>query len=252
MHKFRLDGRLALVTGASSGIGRHCAALLASMGADVAIASRRVDKLHSLQREIPGDVRPFALDVTDSANVKLCFDQIHDSFGSPPEIVINNAGVAVTKHIFKQDEEDWDFVMDTNLKGHFLVATEAARRLVRAKKPGSIVNIASILGYRQTMAVTPYAISKAGVIQGTKSMALELARHSIRVNALAPGYVVTDINREYLEGPSGDKLRERIPSRKFLSLSDLDGPLLLLASDAGSAMTGSVLTVDYGHSVSSL
>ncbi len=142
--------------------------------------------------------------------------------------------------------------MATNLKGAWLVATEAARRMVAANKGGAIVNVASILGERVAGGVAPYAISKAGVVQATKAMALELARHQIRVNALLPGYVITDLNRDFLQSEVGDKLRMRIPSRRFLELSDLDGPMLLLASDAGAAMTGTCLAVDAGHLVSSL
>ena len=143
-------------------------------------------------------------------------------------------------------------MLDTNLKGCWLVATEAARRMVAAGKGGAIVNVASILGERVAGGVAPYAISKAGVVQATKAMALELARHRIRVNALLPGYVVTDLNRDFLTSEAGDKLRSRIPSRRFGELTDLDGPLLLLASDAGAAMSGATVAVDGAHLVSSL
>ena len=166
--------------------------------------------------------------------------------------MINNAGVTVTKPLLEQTEEDWDSVVGTNLKGGWLVAQEAARRMVAAKKGGSIVNIASILGERVAGGVAPYAVSKAGLVQMTKTMALELARHDIRVNAILPGYVVTDLNRDFLLSAAGEKLRSRIPTRRFGQLEDLDGPLLLLASAAGRHMTGSVLAVDGGHLVSSL
>ena len=160
--------------------------------------------------------------------------------------------VTVTKPLLQQTEADFDGVMDTNLKGCWLVGTEAARRMVAAGNGGSIVNVASILGERVAGGVAPYAISKAGVIQTTKVMALELARHRIRVNALLPGYVVTDLNRDFLGSEAGQKLQARIPSRRFSELSDLDGPMLLLASDAGSAMSGATLAVDGGHLVSTL
>jgi NAD(P)-dependent dehydrogenase (short-subunit alcohol dehydrogenase family) len=167
-------------------------------------------------------------------------------------VLVNTAGVTVTRPVLEQTEADFDLVVDTNLKGSWLVATEAARRMVAAGVGGSIVNVASILGERVAGGVAPYAISKAGMIQATKAMALELARHRIRVNALLPGYIVTDLNKDFLESQAGQKLRTRIPSRRFGQLADLDGPLLLLASDAGIAMSGATLAVDGAHLVSSL
>jgi len=167
-------------------------------------------------------------------------------------VIVNNAGVTMTKPALQQSEQDWDAVIDTNLKGGWLVAQEAARRMVAAKVSGSIINVASILGERVAGGVAPYAISKAGLIQATKALALELARYDIRVNAILPGYIVTDINREFLESEAGERLRTRIPTRRFGQLTDLDGPLLLLASAAGAHMTGAVLAVDGGHLVSSL
>lgn len=251
---FRLDGRLALVTGASSGLGRHFALTLARAGAQVAVAARRVEALQALVQEITalgGHAQALALDVADSASVRACFDQLAAGPGLP-EILVNNAGTTITKPLLHQSEDDWDQVMDVNLKGAWLVATEAARRLVDSGRSGSIVNIASILAERQAGGVAPYAISKAGLVQATKSMALELARHGIRVNALLPGYVVTDLNRDFLRSDAGNKLRARIPSRRFGEPEDLDGALLLLASDAGRAISGATLAVDGAHLVSSL
>lgn len=251
--RFRLDGRVVLVTGASSGLGTHFARLLAQAGARVAVAARRADKLQSVVDSITqdgGQARAVSIDVSDAASVRACFDALA-SWGAP-DVVVNNAGVTVTRPLLEQTEEDFDHVLDTNLKGCWLVATEAARRMVAAGRGGSIVNVASILGERVAGGVAPYAISKAGVVQATKAMALELARHRIRVNALLPGYVVTDLNREFLSSEAGDKLRSRIPSRRFGGLSDLDGPLLLLASDAGAAMSGATVAVDGAHLVSSL
>ena len=251
--RFRLDGRIVLVTGASSGLGMHFAQLLAGVGARVALAARRVDKLQSVVDAIAqagGEARALALDVTDGASVRRCFDELA-SWGAP-DVLVNNAGVTVTRPLLEQTEADFDSVLDTNLKGNWLVATEAARRMVAAGQGGSIINVASILGERVAGGVAPYAISKAGVIQATKAMALELARHRIRVNALLPGYVVTDLNRDFLLSEAGDKLRARIPSRRFGEMTDLDGPLLLLASDAGAAMSGTTVAVDGAHLVSSL
>ena len=251
---FRLDGKIALVTGASSGLGRHFAKVLASAGAHVVVAARRKDRLQDLYAEIAGAggrASAVTLDVTDVASVAACFDACEKAAGVP-DIVVSNAGTTVTKMAVDQTPEDFDQVMNANLRGCWLVDTEAARRLIAAQKPGSIINIASILGARVAAAVAPYAISKAGVIQATKAMALEWARYGIRVNALLPGYVRTELNSEFLDSEVGDKLRMRVPSRRFNELADLDGPLLLLASDAGRAMSGSTVEVDSGHLVSGL
>lgn len=252
--RWQLDGRVVLVTGASSGLGRHFAHLLSSAGAKVALAARRTDKLEASVRQIEAlgaKARAVALDVTSASSVKGCFDELTADWGVP-DVVINNAGITVTRPMLEQTEEDWDLVMSTNLKGCWLVATEAARRMVAAGKGGAIVNVASILAERVAGCVAPYAISKAGVVQATKAMALELARHRVRVNALLPGYIATELNRDFMDSEAGEKLRARIPSRRFGELTDLDGPLLLLASDAGAAMSGACVAVDGGHLVSSL
>jgi NAD(P)-dependent dehydrogenase (short-subunit alcohol dehydrogenase family) len=223
------------------------------MGAHVVLASRRIEQLQKIVSDIKqrgGKAHAFELDVTNSDSVKLFFDAVA-TIGTP-NILINNAGVSVSKPLLEQSEADWNHVIDTNLKGAWLVATEAARRMVAAQQGGSIINVASILGERQISGVAPYAISKAGVLQATKTMALELARYQIRVNAILPGYVVTELNREFLHSEFGEKLRMRIPSRRFSELSDLDGPIMLLASEAGKAMSGSTIAIDGGHLVSSL
>ncbi len=246
----RLDGKRALVTGASSGFGAHFAQLLASAGAEVILAARRTDKLQSLADSLRAQgakVPAVALDVSSKDSVHACFEQT-----GACDIVINNAGVTVTRALLDQTEDDWDSVIDTNLKGGWLVATEAARRLRDAGRGGSFVNIGSVLGERVAAGVAPYAISKAGVVQATKVMALELARYKIRVNALLPGYVVTDLNRDFLESEPGQKLRMRVPSREFVQITDLNAPLLMLVSDAGAGMTGACIAVDRGHLVSTL
>jgi NAD(P)-dependent dehydrogenase (short-subunit alcohol dehydrogenase family) len=251
---FSLQGRTALVTGASSGIGRHMAKTLAQAGAHVIVAARRVDKLQTLVDEIKASgsqACAVSLDVTRAESVKACFDQI-EALGFVADVIISNAGTTVAKPALDHTEQDWDNVIDTNLKGCWMVDTEAARRLVKHKKKGSIINISSILGERVAGAVVAYATSKAGVIQFTKALALEFARYGIRVNAILPGYVVTDLNSDFLASEAGKKLESRIPFRRFCLMEDLDGPLLLLASDASQAMTGTTLPVDWGHLVSSL
>ncbi len=251
---WKLTGQLALVTGASSGLGQHFAQVLARAGAQVVLAGRRLETLEAFAAQIRaegGVAHATSMDVSSAASIKCSFDHIIEACGVP-DVIVNNAGVTVTRAALEQTEQDWDQVINTNLKGAWMVATEAGRRLVEAGKPGSIVNIASILGERVAGGVAPYAISKAGVIQATKALALELARHGIRVNALLPGYVVTDLNRDFLESTLGDKLRMRVPSRRFVQLQELDGPLLLLAGPAGSAMSGSCVAVDAGHLVGTL
>lgn len=255
--RFSLAGRVALVTGASSGLGRHFAGLLASAGATVVLAARRADKLDEAVAQIRrisgngGEALALALDVTDAASVKAAFDTLAGR-GLSVDVLVNNAGIAVSRPLLEQSEADWDGVVDTNLKGAWLVGQEAACRLVAAGRGGSIVNIASITGERVAGGVAPYCVSKAGLIQLTRAMALELARAGIRVNALAPGYVSTELNQDFLASSAGERLRARIPQQRFGRVEDLDGPLLLLASEAGAFITGSVLAVDGGHLVSSL
>jgi NAD(P)-dependent dehydrogenase (short-subunit alcohol dehydrogenase family) len=253
--RFSLRGRIALVTGASSGLGRHFARTLGAAGAQVVVAARRADKLKALVDELQAEqgVEAWALpmDVSDAASVKAAF-QVLAERGLTADVVVNNAGVAVSRPLLDQSEEDWDQVLDTNLKGAWLVAQEAARRLVAAGRPGSLINIASITGLRVAGGVAPYCASKAGLIQLTQALALELAGSGVRVNALAPGYVVTELNEGFLGSTAGERLRDRIPQRRFGQPEDLDGALLLLASEAGRFITGSVLAVDGGHLVSSL
>ncbi|MGB3720929.1 MAG: 2-deoxy-D-gluconate 3-dehydrogenase [Proteobacteria bacterium] len=245
---FSLEGKTALVTGASSGLGRHFAGVLARAGARVVAAARRTERLEALAEEIRregGEAIPCRLDVTDPESVRAAFDAAEAAFG-PVDVLINNAGVPSNTFFTKLTEQDWRQVMDVNLDGVFRVAQEGARRMIAVGKPGSIVNVSSVLGLGVLKAVAPYAASKAAVIQLTKAMALELARDRIRVNALAPGYVVTELNDEFLASEAGKKLLGRVPFGRAANLKELEGPLLLLASDAGSYMTGSVLVVDGG------
>jgi NAD(P)-dependent dehydrogenase (short-subunit alcohol dehydrogenase family) len=254
MPVFEVTDQHILVTGGSSGFGRHFSRFLASNGAKVTLAARRASALSTAVDEVNvsgGKAQSVTLDVTVPESIDAAMVQAEAAFG-PIHAVINNAGVTATKPALDQDERSWDSVVDTNLKGVWLVAQAAARRMVANKFKGSIVNIASILGLRVAGAVAPYAISKAGVIQMTKVLALEWARYGMRVNALAPGYFMTELNDDFFESEAGKALIKRVPQRRLGQLTELDGPLLLLISGAGSFMTGSVVTVDGGHLVSSL
>jgi NAD(P)-dependent dehydrogenase (short-subunit alcohol dehydrogenase family) len=245
-----LSGKTALVTGASSGLGEHFARLLARSGASVVAAARRQPQLEALVADIEaagGSARAIALDVADPNSIVAAIDA-----AGPIDVLVNNAGVSRTKPVLDHTLEDWSAVVDVNLRGAFLVATEVARRMRDAGNGGTIVNIASIGGMRQVGHVAPYGIAKAGVIQMTKQMALELARFGIRVNALSPGYFETELNRDFLASEQGQMILRRIPQRRFGALEDLDGPLLLLCSDASRFMTGSVIAVDGGHLTSGL
>lgn len=251
---FDMTGKVALVTGASGGLGRHFAGVLAGAGAHVAVAARRADKVAEAVTEIEatgGRALGLTMDVTVPESVEAAFEAVEEEAG-PVTVLVNNAGVAEGKAALELTEADWDRVMDTNLKGAWTVAQEAARRMAAAKVGGVIVNVASVLGLRVGKGVLPYAVSKAGVVQMTKALALELAPEGIRVNALAPGFVETDMNREFLQSEAGRKVIKRVPFRRPGTMEELTAPLLLLASDASGYMTGSILAVDGGHLVSSL
>ena len=251
---FGLSGRTALITGAAGGLGAHFSRTLLRAGARVILAGRRLAPLQSLEAELNQDgVRALAvsMDVTDAATIRTALDLAQERFGIV-DIAICNAGAAITKPAIQIDAADWDSVIDVNLKGCWLVANEVARRLVQANLPGTIINVSSILGHRVAGAVLPYTVSKAGLEQLTRALALEWARYSIRVNALAPGYVLTDLNREFFESEPGKAMVRRIPQRRLGNPEDLDGALLLLASDASRYMTGASIVVDGGHLQSTL
>lgn len=249
-----VEGKRALVTGASGGLGAHFAHLLAKGGASVAVAARRVADCEKVAAEIAlsgGTAIPVRLDVADSASVHEAMADIAAAMGGI-DILINNAGIADTAPWLDTSEERFDAILDTNLKGAFLVAKASAGLMRDAGHGGSIVNIASILGLGVSGQVGVYATSKAALIQMTKSMALEWARHAIRVNALCPGYIATDINRGFFETEAGKALIRRIPQRRLGQMADLDAPLMLLASEAGAYITGTTLAVDGGHLLSPL
>lgn len=252
--RFDLSGKVALVTGASSGLGVHFARTLAAAGASVVIAARRAERLSSLQAELQQEgAKAVAvdLDVQSAASITSAFDTAERALG-PIDIAVNNAGISIVKPALDMPEQDWDSVVDTNLRGAWLVAQTAGKRWTAAKREGVIINIASILGLRTIGQVAPYNASKAGLIHLTKALAMEWARYNIRVNAICPGYIETEMNRDFWSTPAGQRLIDRIPQRRIGQPEHLDGALLLLASDAGTFMTGSVLTVDGGHTVNSL
>ena len=247
---FDLSGKVALVTGASSGLGAHFAKCLGAAGAAVVLAARRADRLQSLQAELEQRniaAKAVDLDVQSSESIAAALEA-----AGPLDIIVNNAGISIVKPALEMPEKDWDAVVDTNLRGAWLVAQGAARRWVAEKRPGAIVNIGSILGLRTIGHVAPYNASKAGLVHLTRALAMEWARYQIRVNAICPGYIETEMNSAFWKTPGGQRLIERIPQRRIGQPEHLDGALLLLASEAGTFMTGSVLTVDGGHTVSSL
>jgi len=250
LDRFKLDDKTALVTGASGGLGGHFARTLADAGARTLLAARRVERLEQLQADIEaagGRADVVELDVTRSASVSAAFRAVGDV-----DILVNNAGVAIGESAEDISEAQWDDVMDTNLKGAWLVAQAFARGAIANGSGGSIINIASILARGVTKGVAPYAASKAALEQLTRALALEWARHGIRVNALAPGFFATDLNRAFLASDAGRSMLKRVPQRRPGDVEELDGALLLLAGDASSYMTGSTLVVDGGHLCSSL
>jgi 3-oxoacyl-[acyl-carrier protein] reductase len=244
---FDLTGRVALVTGASSGLGAHFAQTLAENGAEVVLVARRVERLKELQKKIEAEgaqAISIEADVLDRGAMVRAFDAAEKAFGTVT-ILINNAGITHADRVYEMPEETWRRVLGTNLDAVLYWAQEAARRMIAAKKHGAIVNIASILGFNVSKGVAAYSVAKAGVVQLTKALAIELAFKGVRVNAVAPGFVITEINDEYLK--SRPDMTRNIPAGRFGETKDLDGALLLLASDAGAFMAGATVVVDGGQ-----
>jgi len=252
--RFNIAGRVALITGASSGLGRQFALTLARAGAKVALGARRMDRLVALAETVgafDGRALPIELDVTDAKSVANAVEATETELG-PIAILVNNSGVAVVKPPLEMDEADWDTVVDTNLKGAWLVAREVAAAMARHGHGGTIINIASMLAERIIGQNVAYAASKAGLVHLTHALAFEFARFGIRVNAISPGYIETEMNKDFLASKKGQEMLKRVPLRRYGKPEDLDGALMLLASDASAFITGAVIAADGGHGVASV
>jgi len=251
---FDLQNQIALITGASSGLGKHFAETLAAAGCVVGLAARRGDKLRVVAEKIEADggtAIVLEMDVTDAASVEAGLDRLSEIAGTPT-ILVNNAGTAAPASFLDATLEETEHVFALNQTAPWQVTQSLCRRLVEKKVGGTVINIASITGLRTLGGAASYVVSKAALVQMTKVLALELARHDIRVNAIAPGYFATDLNRGFLESEAGQKIIRRVPMQRSGNLEDLDGALLLLASERSRFMTGSIIPVDGGHLVSGL
>ena len=247
---FSLEGRVVLITGGGTGLGKHFAAVLADAGACVILCARRVDKLQQAVDEIRsagGDAFCYPMDVTDADSIANAFTQAQEH--GVVDVLINNAGTVAEPSLLELDEHTWDRVQDTNLKGAWLVAKEAASRMISSTSSGSIINIASVLGTAVQKGTGPYSASKAALLHLTKNMAVEWARYGVRVNSIAPGYYATDMAEEFLDTAKGQAMIKRIPQRRLGDFDDLSGAILLLASNASAYMTGSCIVVDGGLSL---
>jgi len=249
--QFDLTGHTAFVTGAGSGLGRHFAKTLSAAGAAVVLAGRRTDRLDAVRQEIEragGRAAVVALDVTDAARIAPALDEAEAALG-PIDILVNNAGLSVMGLAVAISAADFDKVIDTNLRGPFLLATEVGRRLIAAKREGRIINVASIGSFRVLPGVTPYCISKAGLAMMTQCLAREWARKGINVNAICPGFIETELNDDWFASEKGKAQIDAFARKRLAKETDLDGMLLLLASDASRTITGSLMTVDDGQSL---
>ncbi|MEK9969599.1 MAG: SDR family oxidoreductase [Ferrovibrio sp.] len=246
-----LKGKVAVVTGASSGLGERFATILSAAGASVALAARRTDRLQALAGKIAdagGTAITVKLDVNDYANIQAAFGEVRDKLGGT-DILINNSGVSKQGRIVDVTPDDYDFTMNTNVKGAFFVAQAAAKDMIARKVEGRIINIASVAGLRVLGQLSVYCMSKAAVVQMTKAMALEWARFGINTNAICPGYIETEINRDYWGTPGGKKLVEMLPRRRVGDPQDLDGLLMLLASNEARFINGAIIAADDGMTV---
>ena len=247
-----LSGKVALVTGASSGLGARFAKLLAADGATVAMAARRTDRLKELRAEIEADggqAHAYSMDVTDSLSVKNAIAQVEADFGRI-DVLVNNSGVSTSGRLLDVTEDDYDYMLNTNTKGAFFVAQHTAKVMIAKKTQGRIINIASVAGLRVLSGIGVYCMSKAAVVQMTKAMALEWGKYGINTNAICPGYIRTEINSEYMDSEAGAKLLQILPRRRVGKPEDLDGLLMLLASDSANFINGAIMAADDGLSVS--
>ena len=247
---YDLESKVVLVTGASQGLGKQFAELLCAKGARVALAARQVTKITSLKEELEakgGIAYAVEMDVLDQQSISDCVEVVEHELGSI-DVLVNNAGVAINKFFLDVTEEEYDSVLGTNLKGCFFCAQAVAKKMAN-RKSGSIINVSSVLGARPIGTLTTYCASKAGLNQLTATMALELARSGVRVNAIAPGYIETPMNSDFFKTGPGQALINSVPQRRLGQLEDLDGTILLLASDASKFITGTVITVDGGFTV---
>ena len=249
---FSLENKTAFITGASSGIGYVMALAMAKAGAKIVATARRVEKLEQLVGEIEeqgGEAISVTIDVTDESSVRNAFEVAQSKFGVA-DIILNNAGVADSRPFLETPKESFDFTMHTNVDGVWNVAQEAARRLVENSKPGSIINMASVMGMGGKAQNASYCTSKGAVIQLTRALAMDLCRYGIRVNAIAPGWFVTEMNENFLTSDAGIAYMNKTPARRSGQIEELIGPTLLLASDAGSFINGAIVPVDGGHTAS--
>ena len=247
---YDLESKVVLITGASQGLGKQFAELLCAKGARVALAARQVAKITSLKEELEakgGIAYAVEMDVLDQQSISDCVEVVEHELGSI-DVLVNNAGVAINKFFLDVTEEEYDSVLGTNLKGCFFCAQAVAKKMAN-RKSGSLINVSSVLGARPIGTLTTYCASKAGLNQLTATMALELARSGVRVNAIAPGYIETPMNSDFFKTGPGQALINSVPQRRLGQLEDLDGTILLLASDASKFITGTVITVDGGFTV---
>ncbi len=254
-----LSGRVAFITGASSGLGAQFARTLARAGAGVVLASRRVEKLKELRARIEGeggDAHVIELDVTDHMSIKAAVAHAETEMGSI-DILVNNSGVSTTQRLQDVTPQDYDFIFDTNVKGAFFVAQEVGKRMLarsRGAAPGSftggrIINIASMAGLKVLPQIGAYCMSKAAVVQMTKAMAMEWGRFGINTNAICPGYIDTEINHRHWQTEQGKKLIDMLPRKRVGSPEDLDALIIMLASDQSHFINGAVIAADDGFAV---